>query len=115
MNKMVLLFDEFILKAIVMTENILESDYQDGEKLDSFTKNRERLIAIIEQISAQVDWETIPNEQRQELSRKIDYIKVLDVKLLTTLQTYQEQVKKDIEQTFKQKENIKGYNLSDVK
>ncbi len=115
MNKMTLLFDEFIMKAITMTESMLESDYTDNNKLENFTQNRERLLTIIDQISQQVDWNTIANDTRDELYRKIDYIKQLDVKLLTRLQEHQEEVKKEIEQTFKQKENIKGYNLSDVK
>lgn len=115
MNKMILLFDEFIMKAVTMTESMLEADYRDTIKLESFTQNRERLLTIIEQISQQIDWNTISADTRDELYRKIDYIKLLDVKLLTKLQEHQEEVKKEIEQTFKQKENIKGYNLSDVK
>jgi hypothetical protein len=115
MEKLILLFDEFILKAITLTESLLEHDYRDGQKLESFTANRERLLTIIDQISRQIDWSTVSVEQRDEFSRRIDYIKTLDVKLLTKLQEYQEEVKREIEQTFKQKENIKGYNLSDVK
>lgn len=115
MNKMILLFDEFIMKAITTTESILEADYRDSQKLESFTQNRERLLQVIDKISQQVEWNTISLDTRQELDRKIDYIKRLDEKLLTKLQEYQEEVRKEIEQTFKQKENIKGYNLSDVK
>jgi hypothetical protein len=115
MFKMLQLFDEYVLKAVVMTESILDSDYTDGNKLENFTQNRERLLSVIEKISLEIDWDKVDFEHREELNRKIEYIKVLDVKLLTKLQEYQEQVKKDIEITFKQKENIKGYNLSDVK
>ncbi len=115
MNKMILLFDEFIMKAVTMTEAILDDQYRDNDKLEAFTANRERLLAVIDQISKQIDWTTVAEEERLEYSRKIDYIKALDVKLLTKLQEYQEEVRKEIEQTFKQKENIKGYNLNDVK
>jgi hypothetical protein len=115
MIKMLQLFDEYVLKAVVMTESILDSDYTDGNKLENFTQNRERLFSVIEKISLEIDWDKVDLGHREELNRKIEYIKVLDVKLLTKLQEYQEQVKKDIEITFKQKENIKGYNLSDVK
>ena len=115
MNKMILLFDEYIMKAVTMTESIMEEKYRDTAKLEEFTNNRDRLLGVIDQISQQVDWNTVAAEERGELSRKIDYIKSLDVKLLTKLQEHQEEVKKEIEQTFKQKENIKGYNLSDVK
>jgi hypothetical protein len=115
MNKMILLFDEFIMRAIVMTESILDSDYRETAKLEEFTQNRERLLSVIDQISQQIDWETISIDDRSELNRKIEYIKNLDLKLLSQLDEYKEEVKKEIEQTFKQKENIKGYNLSDVK
>lgn len=115
MNKMILLFDEFIMKAVVMTESILESDYRDSNKLEDFTHNRERLLSVIDQISQQVEWATVSIDDRNEFNRKIEYIKNLDVKLLTKLQEHQEEVRKEIEITFKQKENIKGYNLSDVK
>lgn len=115
MNKMILLFDEFIMKAVTMTESILDENYRDSIKLDEFTQNRERLLSVIDQISRQIEWNTISIETREELNRKIDYIKILDVKLLTKLQEHQEELKKEIETTFKQKENIKGYNLNDVK
>ena len=115
MNKMILLFDEFIMKAILMTESILESNYLETSKLDDFTQNRERLLSVIDQISQQIEWVNVGNDERNEFNRKIEYIKTLDVKLLAKLQEHKEEVKKEIEQTFKQKENVKGYNLSDVK
>jgi hypothetical protein len=98
-----------------MTESILDSDYRETSKLEEFTQNRERLLSVIDQISQQIDWETISIDDRSELNRKIEYIKNLDLKLLSQLDEHKEEVKKEIEQTFKQKENIKGYNLSDVK
>lgn len=115
MNKMIILFDEFIMKAVTMTEAILTEDYRDGAKLEFFTENRERLLMVIDQISLKIDWTLVAEDTRIELFRKIDYIKLLDVKLLTKLQELQLEVKREVEQTFKQKENIKGYNLSDVK
>lgn len=115
MNKMTLLFDEYIMKAVTMTESILEEDYRDGAKLEFFTQNRERLLSVIDQISQQIDWTTVETEVRHELFRKIDFIKALDEKLILKLQEYQAEVKLEVEQTFKQKENIKGYNLNDVK
>jgi hypothetical protein len=115
MNKMTLLFDEFIMKAILMTESILDSNYLETSKLDDFTLNRERLLSVIDQISQQIEWVDVGHDERNEFNRKIEYIKTLDVKLLAKLQEHKEEVKKEIEQTFKQKENVKGYNLSDVK
>ena len=116
MNKMVNLFDEFIMKAVTLTESIMEnSEYQNSVKLEDFTNNRERLLSVIDQISQEVDWPAVDEIEKNELNRKIEYIKVLDVKLLAKLQDHQAEVRREIEQTFKQKENIKGYNLSDVK
>jgi DNA-binding transcriptional regulator YbjK len=115
MNKMVELFDDFITKAIVMTENIMVEDYKDSNRLSEFTENRERLMAIIEQISMQIQWDEVSLENRHEIDRKIEFIKKIDVQLLTLLQEQKEEIRTEIEQTFKQKENIKGYNLTDVK
>ena len=115
MNKMVELFDDFITKAIVMTENIMVEDYKDSNRLSEFTQNRERLMAIIEQISMQIQWEEVSLENRHEIDRKIEFIKKIDVQLLTLLQEHKDEIRTEIEQTFKQKENIKGYNLTDVK
>lgn len=115
MNKMILLFDEFIMKAVVMTEAILVEDYRNDQKLEFFTQNRERLLSVVDKISQQINWNTVAIESRDELHRKIEFLKQLDVKLLTQLQQHQEEVRLEIEQTFKQKENIKGYNLTDVK
>lgn len=115
MDKMTLLFDEFIMKAITMTESVMDEDYRDTAKLEFFTQNRERLLAVVDQISQQIDWNTIGAEVRNDFNRKIEYIKTLDEKLIVMLQNYQAEVKLEVEQTFKQKENIKGYNLTDVK
>ena len=112
---MTALFEEYVMKAITMTESIIEADYRDTAKLEFFTANRERLFKVMEQISNHTDWNQVAEEIRQELNRKIEYIKKLDEKLLVSLQAYQEEVKKEVEITHKQKENIKGYNLSDVK
>lgn len=115
MEKLTLLFAEFILKAITMTENFLASDFTQDVNFENFTANRERLFQVIDQISRQIDWNQVELEKRDDLNRQIDYIKKLDEKLLVKLQAYQAEVKNDIEKTVRQKENIKGYNLSDVK
>lgn len=115
MDKLTLLFEEFMMKAITMTEAILECDFSEGTQLDTFTANRERLFQIIDKISRQIEWNEVPDEKRTELNRQIDYIKKLDEKLLVKLQEYQAGLKNEIEQTARSRENIKGYNLSDVK
>ncbi|WPU65505.1 hypothetical protein [Peredibacter starrii] len=115
MDKLTLLFEEFIMKAITMTEAILECDFSQGTQLDSFTENRERLLQIIEKISVQIDWNEVTDEKRADLNRQIEYIKKLDEKLLVKLQEYQATLKLEIDQTSRSRENIKGYNLNDVK
>lgn len=115
MNKMILLFEEFLLKAIVITETAISSDLDQGDQLSSFTENRERLFAILEQISNQVNWNEVEDDLKNEINRKVDFLKKLDEKLLVKLQEYRLEVKKEIEQTYRQKENVKGYNLNDTK
>ena len=114
MDKFVLLLEEFVLKAVTLTESILESEV-DADKLDSFTANRERLFLVIDQISRQVIWSDVPEERRNEVNRRIDYIKKLDEQLMVKLQEYQIELRKDIEKTHRSHESIKGYNLNDVK
>jgi hypothetical protein len=114
MEKMCRLFADFILKAIVMTENIIALPV-DEEKLESFTSNRERLFLVIDGLSKQIDWSAVSQDQREELDRQIDYIKKLDEKLVVKLQEHQMEMKKDIETTHRQNESLKGYNLNDLK
>lgn len=115
MEQLTLLFEEFILKAITMTENFLAKDFSQEVNYEQFTSNRERLFQIIDQISQKVEWNTVSDEKRNELNRQIEYIKKLDEKLIVKLQEHQQEVRKDIERTVHQKDNIKGYNLNDVK
>ncbi|HXH31716.1 MAG TPA: hypothetical protein VNJ01_12955 [Bacteriovoracaceae bacterium] len=115
MEKMIELFEEFLMKSITMTEAVLEKDVVPDDGLTAFTQNRERLLAIVDQISQQISWNEVSQEKRSDLNRQIDYVKKLDEKLLVKLQEYQAEVKKDIEKTFRQKEGFKGYNLNDVK
>jgi hypothetical protein len=114
MDKFVLLLEEFVLKAVTLTENILSAEV-DADKLDSFAGNRERLFLVIDQVSRQVNWNEIETERKTEINRRIDYIKKLDEKLMVKLQEYQIELRKDIEKTHKNHDSIKGYNLSDVK
>jgi hypothetical protein len=115
MEKFTLLFSEYLLKAITMTENFLACDFTKEINFEDFTNNRDRLFQLIDQISQQVEWNTVAEETRNELNRQIEYIKKLDDQLILKLQEYQTEVKKDIERTVRQKDNVKGYNLSDVK
>lgn len=115
MEQFTLLFEEFIMKAITMTEKVLSWDLSKEFDFENFTNNRERLFMIMDQISKQIDWNNVSDEKKNELNRKIDYIKKLDEKLIVKLQEYQLEVKQEIERTVRSKENVKGYNLTDVK
>lgn len=115
MEKLILLFEEFILKAITYTESFLAMDLSSDVNYEAFTDNRERLLQVVDQISRQIDWSQVPEENKIELNRKIEFIKKLDEKLVVKLQEYQAEVRKDIERTVRQKDNVKGYNLADVK
>ena len=115
MNKMLELLDEFVLKAIIITEEILKSEILENINLEDFTENRDRLFLIIDQISKSVNWDEVAEEKKSDLNKKIEYIKKLDDKLILKLQEYQTKLKQEIEQTVRQKENIKVYNINDVK
>jgi hypothetical protein len=114
MDNLIQLFEEFIVKAIVMTENVIANPVIE-DKLESFTSNRERLFEIIDQLSRQIEWNSINKDLRDELNRKIEFIKKLDEQLVVKLQEHQIEVKKDLERTHRQGESFKGYNLNDVK
>jgi hypothetical protein len=115
MEKLVLLFEEFLMKGILMTEAILNSKIEGGPELEAFTSNRDRLLQVVDQISKQVNWDDVQEDKKLELNRQIEYIKKLDEQLIVRLQVFQGEVRSEIEKTYRQKENIKGYNLNDVK
>lgn len=115
MEQFTLLFEEFIMKAITMTETFIAKDLTQDVDYEAFTENRERLLQVVDQISRQINWDEVSQETKTELNRRIDYIKKLDEKLVVKLQEYQEEVRRDIERTVRQKDNVKGYNLNDVK
>lgn len=114
MDQFVSLLEEFMVKAIVKTEHVLAADLK-NENLEEFVNQREKLFTIIDQISTKIEWNLVAEDKKNELNRQIEYIKKLDEELLVKLTAYQQELKKDIEKTFRQKENIKGYNLNDVK
>jgi len=114
MEKFLELFEEFLMKAIVLTEDFIATLTVDSD-MELFTSNRDRLLHIIDQIARQIDWNQISEEKKEENNKKIDYLKKLDEKLIVKLHGLQDELKKEIESTVRQKDNIKGYNLTDVK
>lgn len=114
MEKLITLFQEFLLKAIEQTEAAM-TYFDDGGKLEAFTANRDRLFQVIDQISRQIDWAQASDQTRAELAQQIEYIKKLDEQLLTKLQEHREGLKAELEQTHRNGESLKGYNLNNVK
>ena len=115
MNKFIELLQEYLLKAIELTETMIRSDYSDTETIALMTQNRERLMQIIDQIASYIVWEEVSDEDKNHLNKQINFIKKLDEELLVNLQNYKLEVQDDIKKTFQSKENIKGYNLNDLK
>ncbi len=95
--------------------NLLNSKIEGGPELEAFTSNRDRLLQVVDQISKQVNWDDVQEDKKLELNRQLEYIKKLDEQLIVRLQEFQEEVRIEIEKTYRQKENIKGYNLNDEK
>jgi hypothetical protein len=114
MDKMLALFEEFVMKGILMTEAALAQEV-DADKMVFFADNRERLLQVVDKISQDLDWTAISTEKKDFLSQQISYLKKLDEQIIVKLQEHQQEVKQDIERTHRQKESIKGYNLTDLK
>ena len=109
------LFSEFLMKAIVMTEEAVAQGPESEYNYEIFTENRERLISVIDQIGQNIEWETVTEEIKAETSKRIDYLKALDERLVVQLQEYKAEVQKKIESTHRNHAAVKGYNLNDVK
>lgn len=75
MEKLVLLFEEFMMKAIIQTETMLNTDFSKNDKIDSFTDNRDRLLSIIGQVATQIDWNLIDNEKRPILTSNLNTLR----------------------------------------
>ncbi len=109
------LFTDFLMKAIVMTEEALAQGPESEYNYELFTNNRERLIGVLDQIGQNIEWNTVAQKTKEDISKRIDYLKTLDEKLVTLLQEYKIDVQKKIEATHRNHNAVKGYNLNDVK
>lgn len=115
MNHMHEVFDSFVMKIMTLTEAFLENDSIKMDEVDDFTETRDRLFNILDHISLKINWDAVEDTFKEESFRKIDYIKSLDNKVILKLKEIQLSIKNEIEQTVKNKDMIKGYNLSEVK
>jgi len=115
MEKFTELFSEFLMKAIVMTEEAVQKDNNSNYNYELFAENRERLIGVLDQVGSHIDWNAISDDTKADFSKRIDYLKSLDEKLVVRLQEYKVEVQKEIENTHRNHNAVKGYNLNDVK
>jgi hypothetical protein len=115
MEKLIHLFEDYIHRAMTMTENFIHLEFTSSTDFESFTSNRERLLLIIDQISRQVKWDDVDTDKRLDLNRQLEYLKKLDDQLIMKLKNYQQDIKLELEQTVKAKNNLKNFNLSEVK
>ena len=98
-----------------MTEEAVIQGPDSDYNYEIFTANRERLISVLDQIGQRIEWNTVAQESKEDISRQIDYLKTLDEKLVTKLQEYKIEIQKKIEATHRNHTAVKGYNLNDVK
>src|SRR5690606_38238069 len=105
MNKFIELLQEYLIKAIELTETMIKSDYSDTDTIALMTQNRERLMHIIDQIASYIVWDEVSNEDKNHLNNQINFIKKLDEELLVNLQSYKQEVQADIKKTFKSEEH----------
>lgn len=115
MEKFIELLQEYLIKAIDLTEKMIHEDYKQTERIALMSENRERLMFIINQVASYITWEEVSDENKMHLNKQIDYIKKLDEELLVKLQEFKTEVQEEIKATHQQKENIKGYDLNDLK
>jgi hypothetical protein len=110
-------------KALEVTQKILMyCDENEFEKVAIALADRESLINIINKLSNSLNEDMKTNkcsdkesQIRESLVKVIEDIRKLDDKILLRLQNAKEDTQIEIARAFKNKENLKGYNLSSLK
>lgn len=115
MQKFIELLQEYLIRAIELTEKMIQEDYKETERIALMSENRERLMFIINQIASHIVWEEVSDEDKDHINKQIEFIKKLDEQLLTNLQAYKQEVQEELKATHQQKESIKGYDLNNLK
>jgi hypothetical protein len=113
--------ENFLNKALALTEIISTKAVQeDFESTASLLDNRERLISVITHYHEKLM--LYPNNERAEhniqinrLSRYIDILVEKTHEIEDYLIKNKEEIQIQIAKAFKNKENLKGYNLNNVK
>jgi len=114
---------QMCFKALEVTQKILMyCDENEFEKVAIALADRESLINIINKLSNSLNEDMKTNkcsdkesQIRESLVKVIEDIRKLDDKILLRLQNAKEDTQIEIARAFKNKENLKGYNLSSLK
>jgi len=122
MSKAHIQLPDFIEKALLLSADCLNHIANDNaEKLLETLENRDRVINIINSLHENVTLEQTQinseynDEFNNQLNQLITVINQIDEKVLTYLHEEREIVQNEIAKTFKNKENLKGYNLNSLK
>ncbi len=117
-------------KALALTQEIaVKTKESDLENVVDLSENRERLVQLIFHLFNQIDRElnlltaeeitpALVNSLKvwqEQMNILVDTINQLDQEVIEALETNKEQTTGEIAQIFQAKENLKGYNLNNVK
>ena len=117
-------------KALALTQEIaIKTRESDLDNVVELSENRERLVQLIFHLFGQIDRELnlLTAEEitpslvaslkvwQEQMNILVDTINELDQEVIVALETNKEQTTGEIAQIFQSKENLKGYNLNNVK
>ncbi len=109
---------DLVQKATIMTENILKGEFDHDLNILILTlDNRDRLISVLNHHFNKMfsSGMIIPEQSKQELSKKLACLDALDARLVDKLDQAKKSFKKSIAKSYKNKENFKGYNPNNVR
>jgi uncharacterized protein YdcH (DUF465 family) len=117
-------------KALGLTQEIAQKTSQGNlDEVIELSDNRERLVQLIFHMFTQIDRELnlISSEDlnprliqdlklwQEQMNLLVDSINALDEQIINRLETDKTQSTAEIAQLFSTRENLKGYDLSNVK
>ena len=113
---------DFLDKAYQLTQQALKAvQDKDYDKLNTILDNRERAINIVNSLSENLALhyknanQDIVNGINNQVSQIINKIESLDEIIASCLEFEKNKTQFEIAKTFKNKENLKGYNLNNLK
>lgn len=114
--------ENFLNRALKVTADITDliNSKSDLENISELLDNRERLISVITHFHDKIV--LYPESQRSNHSIKINrlsqYIEILienGLEIEALLEVEKKEMQNQIAKVFKNKENLKGYNLNNIK